>query len=196
MFYHYNMRVLYFCLLISFLLITNACNPAKPVSISDSEINRNRMPGTNMPMPPSKPVEQLGWTVRDSNQQVKLGDMKGKVVILDFWATYCLPCIKAVPHLKQLQAKYGDQGLQVIGLHVGGGEDAPKVPAFIERLQIDYPIATPEDEFTYALLGTDNRIPQTLVFDRTGKLVKQFVSFDDEVKQQIDEVVEQVISDK
>ncbi len=191
------MRVLYFCFLTSLFILANACNPAKPVSISDSEINRSRMPRTtNVPMPSSKPIEQLGWTVRDSNQQVKLGDLKGKVVVLDFWATYCPPCIKAVPHLKELQAKYGDQGLQVIGLHAGGGEDAPKVPAFIERLQIDYPIATPEDEFTYALLGTDNRIPQTLIFDRTGKLVKQFVSFDDEVKQQINEVVEQVVSDK
>jgi thiol-disulfide isomerase/thioredoxin len=187
------MRFLYFYILICALLLATACDPAKPVSISNTRIDRNRMPGLNMPMPPSKPVEQLGWVVFDTKKEEKFGDLKGKVVILDFWATYCPPCIKGIPHLKELQAKYGDKGLQVIGLHVGGEEDAPQIPAFIERLKIDYPIATPEDELTYALLGTDSRIPQTLIFDRQGKLVKQFVSFDETIKQQINEVVEKTV---
>ncbi len=154
------------------------------------------MPTTNMPMPPSKPVEQLGWKDFKTKEKELLGNMKGKVVILDFWATYCPPCIKAIPHLKELQAKYGENGLQVIGLHVGGGEDEPKVPAFLEKHLVDYPIATPEDQLTYALLGDDNRIPQTLIFDRNGKLVKKFVSFDDVIAKQIDKVVEDTVNKK
>ncbi len=190
------MRVIYLCILIFSFLVASACNPARPVSVSNTPIDRNRMPRTNLPMPPSKPVEQLGWKIFDSEKEEKFGDLKGKVVILDFWATYCPPCIKAIPHLKELQAKYEDKGLQVIGLHVGGKEDAPRVPDFIERLKIDYPIATPEDELTYSLLGTDNRIPQTLIFDRNGKLVKQFVSYDDEIKKQIDETVEKTVNNE
>lgn len=187
------MRFLYVYILISALLLMTACDPAKPVSISNERIDRNRMPRMNLPVPPSKPIEQLGWKILDGKNE-KLGDYQGKVVVLDFWATYCPPCIKGIPHLKQLQAKYNDKGFQVIGLHVGGEEDAPQVPAFIERFKIDYPIATPEDELSYALLGTDNRIPQTLIFDRTGKLVKQFVSFDEAIAKQIDQVVEETVS--
>jgi cytochrome c biogenesis protein CcmG/thiol:disulfide interchange protein DsbE len=192
------MRNFYFLLFAFALLLFTACDPAKPVVISNSKIdpNRMRMPGTNLPMPPSKPVEQLGWKIFDEEKEVKLGDMKGKVVILDFWATYCPPCIKAIPHLRELKAKYGEQGLEIVGLHVGGPEDAPRVPDFIERLKIDYPIATPEDELTYSLLGTDSRIPQTLIFDRDGKLVKQFVSYDEVIKKQINETVEQTINKK
>ena len=184
------MRTFYFCLFTFTLFLTSACRPAaEPISISDTPISRNRMPRTNFPMPPSKPVEQLGWKLIDSGDEEKLGDFEGKVLVLDFWATYCPPCIEEIPHLKELQAKYGDRGFQVIGLHVGGDEDKPRVPAFVERLEIDYPLAYPEDELTYSLLGNDNRIPQTLVFDREGKLVKQFVSYDETIKKGLDETI-------
>ncbi|MGI8670095.1 MAG: TlpA disulfide reductase family protein [Aridibacter sp.] len=187
------MRVFFFCLLIFAFLLATACNPAAPVSVSNQPISKSRFPKTNLPMPPTKPIEQLGWRIFDGKNET-LGEYKGKVVVLDFWATYCPPCIEEIPHLKELQAKYGDKGLQIIGLHVGGEEDEPNVPAFIERLKIDYPLATPEDELTYALLGNDNRIPQTLVFDRNGKLVKQFVAYDDEIKKQLNETVEETVS--
>ena len=152
------------------------------------------MAPTNLPMPPSKPVEQLGWTLLDTEKDQKFGDLKGKVFVLDFWATYCPPCIKEIPHLNELQAKYGEKGFQIIGLHVGGDDDKPRVPAFIERLKIDYPLAYPEDELTYSLLGTDNRIPQTLIFDREGKLVKKFVSYDENIKKEIDKTIAEQFS--
>ncbi len=187
------MKSIYLFAVCVLLFSVNACDPAKPVSVSQNP-SKNRFRITNFPMPPSKPIEQLGWKVFDTNKEEKFGDLKGKVVILDFWATYCPPCIEGIPHLKELQAKYGEKGLQVIGLNVGGEEDAPRIPAFVERLKIDYPIATPEDELTYSLLGTDNRIPQTLVFDREGKLVKHFVSYDETIKKQLDEVVEETVT--
>lgn len=188
------MKLFITSILLSFLLIGSACDPAKPVSVSQNPVSKNRFPSTNLPMPPSKPVEKLGWKIFDSKKDELLGDYKGKVVVLDFWATYCPPCIKAIPHLNELKAKYGDKGFEVIGLHVGGEEDAPKVPSYMERFNVDYPIATPEDELTYSLLGTDNRIPQTLIFDREGKLVKQFVSYDDAIKSQLDEVIEKTVN--
>ncbi len=189
------MRVSFILLIILALFFTNACDrAAAPISISDQPISKNRMPRTNLPMPPSKPVEQMGWKIFDGMEQ-KLGDFKGKVLVLDFWATYCPPCIKEIPHLKELQAKYGDKGFQVIGLHVGGEDDQLRVPEFVERLKIDYPLALPEDELIYSLLGDDNRIPQTLIFDREGKLVKQFVSYDENVKKEIDKAIEEQFAD-
>ena len=184
------MKVFYILLLTFSFSLISACRPAaEPTSISDTPISRNTMPRSNLPMPPSKPVEQLGWKTLDSEKEEVLGDYKGKVLILDFWATYCPPCIEEIPHLKELQAKYGEQGLKVIGLHVGGEEDAPRVPAFIDRLNIDYTLATPEDGLIYALLRNDNSIPQTLVFDRTGNLVSQYVGYDESIKKKLDESV-------
>ena len=183
------MRLLKFLTFFYLLMVFSGCRPpAKPISISSRPISKNTMPRMNLSKPPSKPIEQLGWKLFNGKYE-KLGDLKGKILVLDFWATYCPPCIEEIPHLKTLQAKYGSKGLQVIGLHVGGEEDKPRIPAFVKRLKIDYPLGYPEDELTYSLLGTDNRIPQTLIFDRAGKLVKKFVSYDKKIKKEIDETI-------
>lgn len=151
------------------------------------------MPKTSVPAGPPKPMEELSWKVLDGPDQ-KIGDFEGKVIVLDFWATYCPPCIEEIPHLRELQGKYGDRGFQVIGLHVGGDEDRPRIPAFRDRLSIDYPLAVPEDALVYQLLGDDSRIPQTLVFDRQGNLVTKLVSYDEEIKRQLDAAVEKAVN--
>lgn len=143
-------------------------------------------------MPPSKPLGEMGWTLFEGGEKKVMADYKGKVILLDFWATYCPPCIEGIPHLRSLRDKYADD-LVVIGLHVGGEEDRSRVGEFKKRLDIDYAIATPEDELTYFLLGNDTRIPQTVVFDREGKLVEKFVSFDENIGKQIDRAVETTI---
>ena len=164
-------------LLLPFVLASASCRPsAAPVSISDKPVSINGIRRTNLPMPPIKNIETLGWNTF-SGEQEKLGGFKGKVVVLDFWATYCPPCLEEIPHLIELQKKHAD--LQIVGLHVGGDEDRPKVPMFVDKLKINYRLAYPEDALTQALLGDDNAIPQTLVFDRDGNLVKKITGFND-----------------
>jgi len=182
------MKVFALCLLFfAFALI--GCRPsAAPVSVSNTPVSINGVPQTNLPLPPSKNIENLSWQLASGNRQT-LNDLKGKVVVLDFWATYCPPCIEEIPHLASLQSKY--QNLQIIGLHIGGNEDKPKVPAFVEKLKMNYPLGYPQDELTDALLSGDDRIPQTFVFDKTGKLLKKFVGFDAQIKAQLDEAIEQ-----
>jgi thiol-disulfide isomerase/thioredoxin len=187
------MRVfLAFCLL-PFALFFSACRPsASPVSVSNRPVSVNGVPQTNLPMPPLKNVENLGWQTFD-NKQTKLGEMKGKVTVLDFWATYCPPCLEEIPHLVSLQEKYGAQGFEVVGLHVGGEEDRPRVPEFVEKLKMNYTLAYPEDDLTDALLGGNSAIPQTFVFGRDGKLIRKIVGFDSEKKAELDAAVEQAI---
>lgn len=187
------MRILTISLFTVLVLVAASCNPAPPVAVSERPLSNNRMPRLNLPVPPSKPLEKLGWTLFDGGRKEIMDDRKGKVLLLDFWATYCGPCIEAIPHLKELKEKHGEQ-LVIIGLHVGGEEDRERVPEFRKRLEIDYPIATPEDELTYLLLGDDNRIPQTLVFDREGKLVEKFVSYDETIGKQIEATVEKTVN--
>ena len=182
-----------------YFLLAIACRPAAaPVSIGNKPVSINDVPTTNQPMPPTKPLEEMTWTVFDGKTNAdgithKLKDLQGKVVILDFWATYCPPCLEEIPHLKELQKKYGKENLEIIGLHVGGDEDRPKVPAFAEKLKIDYALATPENELTRFIFGTTDNIPQTAVFDRKGKLVKKIVGFDAEIRRDLDATIEQTI---
>jgi thiol-disulfide isomerase/thioredoxin len=177
-----------------FAFLCAACQPsAAPVSVSNKPISINNIPTTNQPLPPTKNVENMSWTSFDGKIET-LNDLKGKVIVLDFWATYCPPCIEEIPHLVNLQNKHGADGLQIIGLHLGGEEDRPKVPAFIEKLKLNnYPIATPEDALTDALMKNDSRIPQTFVFDRNGRFIKGFVGFDKQIKAELDETIQSAL---
>ena len=196
------MKLFYLLPFTFYLLFTLACKPAAaPVSIGNKPVSINDVPLTNQPMPPTKPIEEMIWTKFDGKTNTdgsiqKLKDLQGKVVILDFWATYCPPCLEEIPHLKELQAKYGAENLQIIGLHVGGEEDRPKVPAFVEKLKIDYTLATPENELTRFIFGAETAIPQTAIFDRKGKLVKKIIGFNAEIKKDLDATVEQTINQK
>lgn len=177
---------------LAFLFVT-ACRPAAaPVAFGNKPVSINDRPLKDAPSRPLKPVAEMSWTSFEGNVQ-KLRDFQGKVVILDFWATYCPPCIEEIPHLKELLAKYGTDNLVVVGLHVGGKEDEPKVPEFVERLNITYALAYPEDSLTSYIFGQDTAIPQTAIFDRNGSLVKKIVGFDPQIKIELDEAVEKAI---
>ena len=170
------------------------CGAAPPVTVGNKPISINDQPLKDAPSSRLKPVSEMNWTTFDGKVQ-KLKDFPGKVVILDFWATYCPPCIEEIPHLKELKSRYGDD-LTLIGLHVGGEEDRPKVPDFVERLKIDYPLATPEDALTSFIFGQESAIPQTAIFDRNVKLVKKIVGFNAEIKKELDMAVEQTIAQR
>ena len=73
-------------------------------------------------MPPVKTNSGMGWTVANI-QHVRLSDAHAKVLVLDFYATWCEPCRDSIPHLVDLQKRYGAQGLQIVGLNVGGEDD-------------------------------------------------------------------------
>lgn len=173
-------------LLLAAMFLT-ACGAAAPVSVGNKPVSINDRDLKDAPTRPLKPVAEMSWSTFDGTVQ-KLKDFQGKVVILDFWATYCPPCIEEIPHLMEIKNTYGDD-LVLIGLHVGGEEDRPKVPEFVERLKITYPLATPEDALTSFIFGQDTAIPQTAIFDRSGKLVKKIVGFSPAVKKELDETV-------
>ncbi|CAN5706750.1 hypothetical protein BH24ACI3_BH24ACI3_13670 [soil metagenome] len=168
------------------------CRPAAaPVAVGDKPVSINDVRLKDAPRQPLKPVGEMNWTTFEGNVQ-KLKDFPGQVVILDFWATYCPPCIEEIPHLLELQANHAGE-LKVIGLHVGGEEDRPKVPEFVERLSITYTLGVPEDELTRFIFGDESAIPQTAIFDRSGKLVKKIVGFDDKIKVELDEAVAEAL---
>lgn len=190
------MQLFCFCLLSSFLLLSISCRPAAaPVAVGNKPVSVNDRPTTNMPIQPSKPLAEMSWT--DQNDRVhKVGDLKGKAVILDFWATYCGPCREEIPHLNSLLAKYGPDNLHIVGLNVGGAEDVPKIPAFVKTTKIDYSIAFPEDDLSRFIFAERSDIPQTLVLDREGNTVTKIIGFSPAIQKELDAAVEQAVSGK
>ncbi len=188
-----SVRLFAFCLFTFYFLLILACRPAAaPVAVSNQPVSINDRPTTNLPLPPSKPITEMSWT--DANDRVqKLSNLTGKAVILDFWATYCEPCRREIPHLNSLIAKYGVQNLQIVGLNVGGDEDRPKIPDFVATTKIDYPIAFPENELSRYIFATRDDIPQTLVIDRNGKIVKKVIGFSPAIQTELDSAVEQAL---
>jgi peroxiredoxin len=102
--------------------------------------------------------------------------------------------VDEAPHLDALQSRFGAQGLQVIGLNVGGDDDRPRISGFVERLKIKYKLGFPEPEMTNLYMGSDSRIPQTIVLDRKGRIVKHFVGYDQTISQELESTIEKAVT--
>ena len=184
------MKLAYLTLLGFCFAFIVACKPAAaPIAISNRPVSVNNV---QQPASLSKQFSDMTWASMDGSEQ-RVGDLQGKVLILDFWATYCEPCRVEIPHLNSIQAKYGSNDVMVVGLNVGGDDDRPKIPAFVKELKLSYPVAFPDDELLSYVSGDDDRIPQTAVFDRHGNLVEKFVGFDRSVESQLDRAVEMAL---
>jgi thiol-disulfide isomerase/thioredoxin len=154
---------------------------------------RAARPQPSIATPSSAKVEQYGFTLLDNRRQ-RLSDYAGQVVVLDFYATWCPPCREETPHLVSLQKRYGAQGLHVIGLNVGGPEDRYKVPEYVEEFKIQYTLGFPDPQLTAQYLSDDDRIPQAFVFDRKGRLVKRFVSYDNTMPAELERIVQTALN--
>lgn len=100
-----------------------------------------------------------------------LKDLKGKVVLLNFWATWCPPCRKEMPDLESLFKRFGPQGFVILGV---SDEDAPVVQKFIAQQGITYPVLLDPGRKVNTLFQIEG-IPKTFVYDREGKIVSQSI---------------------
>jgi thiol-disulfide isomerase/thioredoxin len=118
------------------------------------------------------------WQLNDLNgKTVKFSDFRGKVVILDFWATWCAPCRVEIPNFIELQTQYGDRGLRVVGVSLD--EQGPDVvKKFAKRFGVTYPIVIGNQKVVEAYGGID-AIPTTFVIDRQGRIVSWHMGYDD-----------------
>ena len=110
------------------------------------------------------------WKLQNmEGKTVQLSDFKGKVVLLNFWATWCPPCRQEIPELIALQKQYADKGLVVIGVSMDQGGPA-RVASFTKKMGITYPIVMGDGKIDKAYGGIQV-LPTTFIIDRKGNVV-------------------------
>jgi thiol-disulfide isomerase/thioredoxin len=104
-----------------------------------------------------------------NGKTLKLSELKGKAVVLNFWATYCVPCKTEMPELEALQKQYASQGLQIVG--VTKDDDTEKaISEFSKKMGINYPVLLGTEKVEDLYGGIDG-LPTTFFIDRSGKVV-------------------------
>jgi cytochrome c biogenesis protein CcmG/thiol:disulfide interchange protein DsbE len=126
------------------------------------------------------------FTITDlSGQTVKLSDYRGDVLLLDFWATWCGPCRMEIPGFVQLQDRYRDQGLRILGISMD--DDAQPVHQFYQQFHMNYPVAMGNDRLG-ELYGGIIGLPTTFLIGRDGRIYDKVAGavdasrFEEEIK--------------
>jgi peroxiredoxin len=116
--------------------------------------------------------EHPEFTLKDlSGKSWSFADLRGKVVLVNFWATWCPPCRKEMPDLEALYERFGARGLVVLGI---SDEEAVKVEPFIRERKISFPVLLDPGRKVNGMFVVEG-IPKTFVYDRDGKLVTQSI---------------------
>jgi thiol-disulfide isomerase/thioredoxin len=127
--------------------------------------------------PADAPAAALNFTVKDMHDQpVRLSDYAGKVVLLDFWATWCGPCKVEIPGFIDLQKKYGNSGFQVLGVSI---DDKPEqLKPYAAEMGMNYPVlqGLGQDDLLDAF-GPMFGIPVSVVISRDGKMCARHMGF-------------------
>ena len=133
-------------------LVWVALRPRGPVKMGD------RAPGFTLPQLPSG--------------RLSLSQFKGQVVVLNFWATWCPPCVMEAPSLEQFATEMKSQGVTVIGVSVD--EDAQALNKFIQYYHVSYPVARDPDYRLTHRYGT-YKLPETYIIDREGRVAEKII---------------------
>lgn len=117
--------------------------------------------------------KQVDLTLKDlSGVEQSLSAFKGRIVILNFWATYCIPCRKEMPDLAAIQNEFGSFGVQVIGVNTDDADDRKKVLQFVKETKINFPVWVGGSIEQMMRFGLGGALPGTVVIGQDGRIAK------------------------
>jgi thiol-disulfide isomerase/thioredoxin len=173
--------------LILFSVAMTGCqkeNNAKPVVSEENNSTNSNLRGETDKAPEFTLLDTQG-------NNVSLSDFKGKVVIVDFWATWCPPCRRGIPDLIDLQNQYKNK-VAVIGISVDRENTKAGVPDFIDKMGINYPVVYFNDKVINDYGGIE-AIPTTFIIDKQGNIIKKLVGLypKTEIEKQLNDLIKE-----
>jgi thiol-disulfide isomerase/thioredoxin len=124
----------------------------------------------------------------------RLEDYRGKVVILNFWATWCGPCAKEMPIFVEAQRKYGSRGAVVLAASLDDDQTKANIPAFVQKYRMDFPVLVGATADTLHLFEMGDGLPSTVFLDAEGRIFARI--FGEVKKKDVFERVEWLLGDR
>ncbi len=172
-----------FCLILLLMFISIGCKKKKPEPPQQEQAKveaeeKPTKPASEKATPDPSAESAPSFALQDlDGKTVSLSDFKGKVVVLDFWATWCPPCVKEIPHFIELHEQYKDKGFAMVGISLDR-EGVGVVKSFVQKYQVNYPILMTDGQVDKAYGGIPS-IPTTFVIDSVGNIRQKYVGYND-----------------
>jgi peroxiredoxin len=137
---------------------------------------------------PAPPIQ----VVTTSGQHVSLANYRGHVLVMDFFATWCVPCRESIPHLLGLNRKFGAQGLQILGMSVDDEGDK-EVKSFIAEKRISYPVALANEDIQadYGLRS----VPTIYVINKKGVVAEKYMGYNDQIAKNMEALIKKLLAE-
>ncbi len=180
------MKVFYFKSI--FLIVVLCFSMTGLIGCSNASATKLEPPAGGYP--PAPPNLMQATLKKMDETPFKLEDYKGKVILVNVWATWCGPCRQEIPELIDLQNSHQSKGFEIIGLNLDSSEDSNEIKTFEKEMKINYLIARGEEKLFGEFEKVSQRpaIPQSFLINRDGKLMGVFVGGGKALKRLIESV--------
>jgi peroxiredoxin len=131
--------------------------------------------------------------VSPNKGKVALGDLRGKVVLVDFWGTFCEPCKKSFPKLQSLHTKYANSGLKIVGISEDEGDDKGSIPGFASAYGAKFMVGWDEDK-SIARSYKPETMPSSFLIDKNGVIRYAHVGYHDGEEVQVEREIRDLLA--